>query len=145
MPANGVVLLTDMFGGTPSNLAISVMDKAKIEVIAGVNLPMLIKLASLRQSESLAECRARRAGGRPQVHQRRLAAPRRRARMTGADGEPPGDGAAPIRRNVVICNKRGLHARAAARFVKLAWQFDAEIDGGQERHRRSPAARSWAS
>ncbi len=51
---NGVVLLTDMFGGTPSNLAISVMDKAKIEVIAGVNLPMLIKLAGLREAESLA-------------------------------------------------------------------------------------------
>ena len=51
---DGVVLLTDMFGGTPSNLAISVMDQAKVEVIAGVNLPMLIKLASLRQSESLA-------------------------------------------------------------------------------------------
>ena len=49
----GVILLTDMFGGTPSNLAISVMDRAKIEVVAGVNLPMLIKLASLRQSESL--------------------------------------------------------------------------------------------
>ncbi|HXR87966.1 MAG TPA: PTS fructose transporter subunit IIA, partial [Stellaceae bacterium] len=50
----GVVLLTDMFGGTPSNLAISVMDRARIEVIAGINLPMLIKLASLRESESLA-------------------------------------------------------------------------------------------
>ena len=50
---DGVAILTDMFGGTPSNLAISVMDRAKIEVIAGVNLPMLIKLASLRQSESL--------------------------------------------------------------------------------------------
>jgi len=49
----GVVLLTDMFGGTPSNLAISVMDKAKIEVIAGVNLPMLIKLAGLRETETL--------------------------------------------------------------------------------------------
>jgi mannose PTS system EIIA component len=49
----GAVLLTDMFGGTPSNLAISVMDRAKIEVIAGVNLPMLIKLASLRQNEGL--------------------------------------------------------------------------------------------
>lgn len=44
----GVVLLTDMFGGTPSNLAISVMAQAKVEVIAGVNLPMLIKLASVR-------------------------------------------------------------------------------------------------
>ena len=49
----GVAILTDMFGGTPSNLAISVMDKSKVEVIAGINLPMLIKLASLRQSESL--------------------------------------------------------------------------------------------
>jgi PTS system mannose-specific IIA component len=49
----GAVLLTDMFGGTPSNLAISVMDRAKIEVIAGINLPMLIKLASLRQTETL--------------------------------------------------------------------------------------------
>jgi PTS system mannose-specific IIA component len=50
---DGAILLTDMFGGTPSNLAISVMDRGKIEVIAGVNLPMLIKLASLRQNESL--------------------------------------------------------------------------------------------
>lgn len=51
----GVVLLTDMFGGTPSNLAISIMEKGKVEVIAGINLPMLIKLASVRQSMSLAE------------------------------------------------------------------------------------------
>ena len=46
----GVVLLTDMFGGTPSNLAISVIDRANVEVIAGVNLPMLIKLARARNS-----------------------------------------------------------------------------------------------
>ena len=52
---DGVVLLTDMFGGTPSNLAISVLDRAKVEVIAGVNLPMLIKLASVRQSCPLPE------------------------------------------------------------------------------------------
>ncbi len=51
----GVVLLTDMFGGTPSNLAISVMDNANVEIIAGVNLPMLIKLASVRKTETLAE------------------------------------------------------------------------------------------
>ena len=50
---DGVVLLTDMFGGTPSNLAISVMDAANVEVIAGVNLPMLIKLASVREGSSL--------------------------------------------------------------------------------------------
>ncbi len=52
---DGVILLTDMFGGTPSNLAISVLDKANVEVIAGMNLPMLIKLASARESESLAD------------------------------------------------------------------------------------------
>lgn len=52
---DGVVLLTDMFGGTPSNLAISVMDTANVEVIAGVNLPMLIKLASVRDSQPINE------------------------------------------------------------------------------------------
>lgn len=52
---DGVVVLTDMFGGTPSNLAISIMENAKVEVIAGVNLPLLIKLASLRSSAPLAE------------------------------------------------------------------------------------------
>ena len=48
----GVVVLTDMFGGTPSNLAISAMERDNVEVIAGVNLPMLVKLASVR-----GECR----------------------------------------------------------------------------------------
>ena len=52
----GVILLTDMFGGTPSNLAISVMAETRAEVIAGLNLPMLIKLASVRQREALAVC-----------------------------------------------------------------------------------------
>jgi PTS system mannose-specific IIA component len=50
---SGVILLTDMFGGTPSNLAISIMDKGRVEIIAGVNLPMLIKLASAREAEPL--------------------------------------------------------------------------------------------
>ncbi|WP_417307883.1 PTS sugar transporter subunit IIA [Devosia sp.] len=45
----GVVILTDMFGGTPSNLAISVMQNREVEVIAGVNLPMLVKLARVRK------------------------------------------------------------------------------------------------
>ena len=44
----GVIVLTDMFGGTPSNLAISIMGQVRIEVLAGVNLPMLVKLASVR-------------------------------------------------------------------------------------------------
>ena len=45
---DGVIVLTDMFGGTPSNLAISIMEQAGVEVLAGINLPMLVKLASLR-------------------------------------------------------------------------------------------------
>jgi mannose PTS system EIIA component len=49
----GVVVLTDMFGGTPSNLAISVMEGARVDVVAGINLPMLIKLASVREDASL--------------------------------------------------------------------------------------------
>jgi len=52
----GVILLTDMFGGTPSNLAISVMEQTRAEVIAGLNLPMLIKLASVRAREPLDVC-----------------------------------------------------------------------------------------
>lgn len=52
---SGVVILTDMFGGTPSNLAISVMDEAKVEVIAGINLPILVKLASIRDEMALSE------------------------------------------------------------------------------------------
>ena len=52
---DGVVLLTDMFGGTPSNLAISQMDREGVEVIAGVNLPMLVKLAKVRSNQPLAD------------------------------------------------------------------------------------------
>ncbi len=53
---DGVILLTDMFGGTPSNLAISIMEQTGAEVIAGLNLPMLIKLASVRGRENLQAC-----------------------------------------------------------------------------------------
>ncbi|MGL6042839.1 MAG: PTS sugar transporter subunit IIA [Sandaracinobacteroides sp.] len=51
----GVILLTDMFGGTPSNLAISLLGRQNLEVIAGVNLPMLIKLSSVRKDRSVGE------------------------------------------------------------------------------------------
>jgi mannose PTS system EIIA component len=50
----GVIVLTDMFGGTPSNLAISVMESGRTEVIAGMNLPMLIKLSSIRKGDNMA-------------------------------------------------------------------------------------------
>jgi PTS system mannose-specific IIA component len=49
----GVILLTDMFGGTPSNLAIAMTEDGKVEALAGINLPMLIKLASCRKTEDL--------------------------------------------------------------------------------------------
>ena len=50
---DGVIVLTDMFGGTPSNLAISCMSRPKVEVLAGINLPMLVKLAKVREERSL--------------------------------------------------------------------------------------------
>ncbi len=61
---SGVIVLTDMFGGTPSNLAISVLDEGNVEVLAGINLPILVKLASLRREANLqdAVAKARDAG-----------------------------------------------------------------------------------
>ncbi len=51
-PSDGVIILTDMFGGTPSNLSLAYLQADKIEVISGVNLPMLIKLGQLRQNNA---------------------------------------------------------------------------------------------
>lgn len=61
---SGVILLTDLFGGTPSNLAISLLDAGHVEVIAGVNLPMLIRLESARKAMGIREAvvAAREAG-----------------------------------------------------------------------------------
>ena len=67
----GVVVLTDMFGGTPSNLAISVMERGQIEVLAGVNLPMLVKLASIRRDANLDTAVQQAQDAGPQIHQRR--------------------------------------------------------------------------
>jgi len=65
---DGTILLTDMFGGTPSNLAISMMERPDIEVIAGCNLPLLVKLAKIRGGNTLAECVAQaEAAGRKYI------------------------------------------------------------------------------
>ncbi len=65
----GVVILTDMFGGTPSNLAISIMDQANVEVVAGVNLPLLIKLAGLRDCNPMKKAvLAAQEAGRKYIH-----------------------------------------------------------------------------
>jgi PTS system mannose-specific IIA component len=64
----GVLVLTDMFGGTPSNLGITFLEEGRVEVITGVNLPMLLKLASLRTSANLVEAaRAIRESGRNNI------------------------------------------------------------------------------
>jgi mannose PTS system EIIA component len=66
---DGCVLLTDMFGGTPSNLAISVMDDSTVEVIAGINLPMLVKLARVRGEYSMQEAiKQAQDAGRKYIH-----------------------------------------------------------------------------
>jgi len=65
----GVIIVTDMFGGTPSNLAISIMEEGRIEVIAGVNLPMLIKLACIRRCGDMAKSlRAAQEAGRKYIN-----------------------------------------------------------------------------
>lgn len=63
--ADGILLMTDMFGGTPSNLGITFLEPDKIEVVTGVNLPMLIKAANLREQQNLTEiARSLREHGR---------------------------------------------------------------------------------
>jgi mannose PTS system EIIA component len=66
---DGCVLLTDMFGGTPSNLSISVMDDSQVEVIAGINLPMLVKLAQVREEVPIKDAIRQAAdAGRKYIH-----------------------------------------------------------------------------
>ncbi len=66
---DGVLILTDMFGGTPSNLAISITKDKQIETLAGVNLPMLVKLASVRQTETLRQAAlSGQEAGRKYIH-----------------------------------------------------------------------------
>jgi mannose PTS system EIIA component len=66
---SGVIILTDMFGGTPSNLAISVMEAGRTEVIAGMNLPMLIKLSSIRKGDNMtAALEEAQAAGRKYIN-----------------------------------------------------------------------------
>lgn len=65
---NGVILLTDLFGGTPSNLAISLMEAGRIEVIAGINLPMLIRLGGARKAMKVVDAvNAARDAGRKYI------------------------------------------------------------------------------
>jgi PTS system mannose-specific IIA component len=99
----GVLILTDMFGGTPCNLAMTFLEERKVEVITGVNVPILIKLSGLQeQSELLSVAREMREHGRHAI-----------CVLTS--------------RSVTVVNALGLHARAAARFVHLAAKFTAQV------------------
>jgi len=65
----GVIIVTDMFGGTPANLGITFLEAGRVEVVTGINLPMLIKLASLRQTEKLADAvRGAQEAGRKYIN-----------------------------------------------------------------------------
>ena len=136
----GVLLLTDMFGGTPSNLGMTFLETDRVEVITGVNLPMLIKLASLRRSSDLlavaqgdARSRAQRdlgglgpaARGKDQcvdggARSVQRASPSVHARRMRTSERPMTSQA------VTVVNQLGMHARAAAKFVHLATRFQSQ-------------------
>ena len=112
---SGVILLTDLFGGTPSNLAISLLDAGKVEVIAGINLPMLIRLESARRTMSVTKAVAA-------------------AREAGTKYISVASANSMLSKTVRISNKRGLHARASAKFVTLATGLDATIMVRKDAH-----------
>ena len=119
---DGVIVVTDVFGGTPCNIATALLKSSDLHVVAGANLPMLIKLARVRRGAALDEVvvQARRAG---RIHY--YCAPGDQPSEMEAGlwiGTPRG-----LTAEVIISNPKGLHARPSAKFVKLAEKFDAEI------------------
>ncbi len=120
---DGVVLVTDVVGGTPCNIATAALDSDRVHVVAGVNLPMLIKLARVRRWSTLENvvAEARAAG---QIHYY--------CDTSGAaDSMETGiwvGNTETLSRDVEIVNVKGLHARASMKFVKCAEQFDADIE-----------------
>jgi hypothetical protein len=128
---DGVLLLTDMFGGTPSNLGMTFLETDRVEVITGVNLPMLIKLAGSRSSSDLlAVAREMRDHGRNAIWV---------ASDSAAGREEP----AMTSRSVTVVNQLGMHARAAAKFVHLATRFQRRSAWRATRARWTARA-SWA-
>ena len=123
-----MLIATDMFGGTPSNLGITFLEQDKIEVVTGVNLPMLIKAASLKDARVAHRGRANAARARPQRDLGRFGSARWRVDAPAAPAAP----AAPreegmMTRECVIRNRLGLHARAAAKFVHTATRYTSHI------------------
>ena len=115
---NGVVLVTDMYGGTPCNLALTLLERGKIEVLAGTNLPSLIKLVDVRAKLPLDE-----------AVKEAIEAGRKYMRAGSADRAEFETMNEPVRRRAVVAipNKRGLHARASAKLVEAAARFKSNI------------------
>ncbi len=118
----GVLLLTDVFGSTPCRIATAMLERQQVRVVAGINLPMLIKLARVRRHSGLDEVvdRARAAG---QIQYYRESEDEPIVVETGVFVGRP----AILSAQVTIVNTRGLHARPSAQFVKCAEGFDADI------------------
>ena len=114
---NGVVIATDMFGGTPCNLALTLLERGKIEVLAGANLPSLIKLIDIRGQAAAGPGGERSHRGGPQIYARRFRGSCLRNELM--DGK--------LSATAMITNKRGLHARASAKVVEAAARFQSEI------------------
>ena len=108
----GVIIATDMFGGTPCNLALTLLERGKIEVLAGANLPSLIKLIDIRAKLPL-----------DQAVKEAIEAGRKYMRAGSADLVM----ADKLRASATIPNKRGLHARASAKIVEASARFQSEI------------------
>jgi hypothetical protein len=139
---DGVIVLTDMFGGTPSNLAISIMEQARIEVLAGVNLPMLVKLASVRTRPIAEAVRMAQEAGRNTSPSPRASWPRKLrdgCRVAQGAADASIDALAPTSlANNAACTRGPPQSSCAT-----AGQFEcprARVLQGQ----KSPASPSWA-
>ena len=131
---DGALILTDVFGGTPCRIATAMLDRARVHVVAGVNLPMLIKLARVRRSSRLEDvvARARAAG---QIHYYcktghepdNLENNMETGVWVDESGSESESGSEWLSADVTIANSKGLHVRPSAKFVKCAESFEAEI------------------
>ena len=122
---DGAVILTDMFGGTPTNLTLPFLRKDRVEIVTGVNLPMVLKCASLQRSgrpvTEIAHV-AKDRGQRSIYVASDLLAEEASPTPVVVDGERT-----VIERELSIKNRLGLHARAAAKFVQTASRFRSEV------------------
>jgi mannose PTS system EIIA component len=127
---DGVLILTDTYGGTPCNLAMTFYEPGRVEVVSGVNLPMVLRLAcnGNRQNAELAElAHWLETKGRQSICVAGDLAQRTGARTALGRRGPGREAGGVIERRVEIVNRSGLHARAAAKLVQTAGSFDSRV------------------